>query len=517
MKLISAAEAAELVKNGDTLFLGGFGGCGICESVIEALRERFLRTGEPRDLTLFKIATLGVHDERGAGRLIELPGMVHKLFSSNNGAEPTTQKAVADNRLLTYLVPMGTACYMLSNIAAQRPGFITKTGLGTMADPAFGGSKSNTLTEETGEDVVSTVTIEGEEYLYYRTFPVQVSLIKASAVDEDGNLFFDNEPVKVNVFEAALAAHNSGGIVIAQADCMIPKESRCAHDAYVHGSLVDYVVVEKGEQILSFPDKPEYVGKVYSKEEAKSITVPLNERKVCARRALLSLPPDKPLNIGVGMPEYLAAVLQEEGIAEKYPLTVESGIFGGTSLLKAGFGAAVNPASLVRVSDMFNAYDGGYLKATVLGAAQIDAQGNVNVTGFGKKKTGPGGFIDITQFTPFVIFLCSFTVSGLEAEIGGGRFAVRHEGKVKKFVRALDQISFSAAIARRNNKKVLYVTERAVFEMTKTGIRLIELAPGADLERDVLAQMEFVPEIAAELKTMDERLFHEEKMGLREP
>ena len=514
MKKIDAKQAAALVKNQDTLFLGGFAGCGVCESMIEALRERFLATGQPRELKLFKIATLGIHNERGAGRLIELPGLVKTLFSSNNGAEPTTQKAVAENRLLAYLVPMGTACAMLTNIAAQRPGFITKTGLGTMADPTLGGSKANTLTEERGENVVSAVTIEGEDYLYYKTFPIHVSLIKASAADEDGNLFFDDEPVKANVFDAAAAAHNSGGIVIAQVDRLIPRESRSAQDAYVPASLVDYVVEEKGEQILSFPDKPEYVGKAYSKSAASRITVPLNERKVCARRALLSLPADQPLNIGVGMPEYLAAVLQEEGIAERYPLTVESGIFGGTSLQKEGFGAAVNPASLVRISDMFNLYNGGYLKAAVLGAAQIDAQGNVNVTGFGKKRTGPGGFIDITQFTPQVIFLCSFTASGLETEIGGGRFAVRQEGRNRKFVRQLDQISFSAALARKNGKQVLYITERAVFEMTDTGIRLVELAPGADLERDVLGNMDFVPEIATELKTMDERLFRQEAMGM---
>lgn len=517
MKIIDAKQAATLVKNEDTLFLGGFAGCGICESVIEALRERFLATGEPRDLKLFKIATLGIHNERGAGRLVELPGMVKTLFSSNNGAEPTTQKAVAENRLLAYLVPMGTACAMLTNIAAQRPGFITKTGLGTMADPVFGGSKANTVTEEEGADIVSAVTIEGENYLYYKTFPVHVSLIKGSAADEDGNLFFDDEPLKVNVFEAAAAAHNSGGIVIAQVDRLIPRESRSAQDAYVHASLVDYVVVKKGEQILSFPDKPEYVGKAYSKSEASQITVPLNERKVCARRALLSLPVDRPVNIGVGMPEYLAAVLQEEGIADRFPLTVESGIFGGTSLQRAGFGAAVNPTSLVRISDMFNLYNGGYLEAAVLGAAQIDEQGNVNVTGFGKKRTGPGGFIDITQFTPRVFFLCSFTASGLETAIGNGRFAVRQEGRNRKFVRRLDQISFSAALARQNGKQVRYITERAVFEMTETGIRLVELAPGADLERDVLAHMDFVPEIAAELKLMDDRLFRTEAMGLRYP
>ena len=514
MKRINAKQAAALIKDRDTLFLGGFAGCGICESVIEALRERFLATGQPRDLKLFKIATLGIHNERGAGRLFEQPGMVRELFSSNNGAEPTTQRAVAENCLLAYLVPMGTACAMLTNIAAQRPGFITKTGLGTIADPAFGGSKANAVTEEQGDDIVSAVTIEGEDYLYYKTFPIHVSLIKASAADEDGNLFFDDEPVKVNVFDAAAAAHNSGGIVIAQADRLIPRESRCAHDAYVPASLVDYVVVEKGEQILSFPDKPEYVGKAYSRSEASRITVPLNERKVCARRALLSLPADQPINIGVGMPEYLAAVLQEEGLAERYPLTVESGIFGGTSLQKAGFGAAVNPSSLVRISDMFNLYNGGYLKAAVLGAAQIDAQGNVNVTGFGKKRTGPGGFIDITQFTQRVLFLCSFTASGLETEIGDGRFAVRREGRNRKFVRQPDQISFSAALARQNGKQVLYITERAVFEMTDTGIRLVELAPGAELERDVLAHMDFVPEIAAELKPMDERLFRQEAMGM---
>ena len=513
---IDARRAAELIQDGDTVAISGFGGYGSPEEMILAIKERFLESRHPRNIKLVKGVSIGDYVSRGTAQLFENEGLVGTLFTSHVGLEPSTYRMVAENRTQAYFVPLGTVCHLLRAIAGKKPGILTRTGLFTYADPRLEGGKANEVTRKNGEDIVQLVQLNGEDCLFYPSFPIHVSIIRGTAADKYGNISFRGEPILSNCFEMAAAAHNSGGIVIAQVSRIEEDAEFYAKDVLVPGKIVDYVVLaspENSEQCFGQPYRADITGESFSKlPEAEPI--PLDLRKVCARRAALELVPGDLINLGIGMPDAVSSVISEEGMSGQFIFSIEAGSMGGVPLTKVGFGASANPRSILSLASTFDLYDGGALNCTVLGAAEIDRFGNVNVSSFNGRCVGPGGFVNISQFAQKVCFIGSFTAGKTLCTVGDGKLKIDASGKIIKFKNKVEQVTFSAAYAVKNRQTVKYITERAVFELTEDGIVLTEIAPGLDLKSDILPYMEFVPQISSELRLMDDRIFRDALMGL---
>lgn len=528
-KVISAVEAAKLIPDNATVAMGGFCGFGSPDELLIGIHDCFLETGHPRNITLIKGVSVGDKAERGGSR-IALDGLVRKVICSHVGLEPALAKMIEENRCLAYMVPLGTITELLRATASNKPGVITKCGLETFADPRLEGSKANAVTFEQGEDIVSMVNIAGEDCLFYKALPVDVCIIRGTYADLNGNIVLDHEALQAEQLEAAEAAHNSGGIVIVQVENILDKDFD-PRTVKLHHFMVDYIVKAHPENHIQGYDSPNYRPEICGEcRKAETITpdrlrgngiinaqhhvMPLNDRKVCGRRAAMELKSGALINLGIGMPDSVATVANEEGIVDKFTLSIESGVLGGVPLSGLGLGASTNPEAIYKMADVLNIYDGGGLDMAVLGLAEIDQQGNVNVSKFGGHVTGPGGFIDIAQNTPTVIFVGTFTASGLRTSYDNGKWNLLNEGKAIKFKRKVEQVTFSGKYAIRTGKKVLVVTERAVFRLTERGLMLIEIAPGADLEKDIIAHMEFMPIISENLKLMDARIFQNGRMGL---
>ena len=516
-QFVSAREAIKQIPDNATVAMGGFCGFGSPDELLIAMRERFLETGSPRDLTLLKGVSVGDKAQRGGSR-IALDGLVKKVICSHVGLEPALAKMIEENRCLAYMIPLGTVTELLRAAAANKPGVLTRCGLETFADPRLEGSKANTLTAEKGEDIVSLLHVGGEDCLFYPTIPVDVCIIRGTYADRKGNIVLDHEALQAEQLEAAEAAHSSGGIVIVQVEDILDKDFD-PRTVKLHHFMVDYIVKAQPENHIQGYDtdafRPEICGETRKPLDAAPAVMPLNDRKVCGRRAAMELKKGALINLGIGMPDSVAAVADEEGLADQFTLSIESGVLGGVPLSGLGLGASTNPEAIYKMPDILNIYDGGGLDMAVLGLAEIDQQGNVNVSKFGGRVTGPGGFINIAQNTPTVIFIGTFTAGGLKTSYEGGRWNLLQEGRAVKFKQRVEQITFSGRYAVRTGKKVLVVTERAVFRLTERGLMLEEIAAGADLERDILAHMEFTPLISKELKRMDERIFLDRKMGLK--
>ena len=514
-KVITACEAANLIPDGATVAMGGFCGFGSPDELLIGIRERFLETGAPRDLTLVKGVSVGDKAERGGSR-IALDGLVRKVICSHVGLEPALAKMIEENRCLAYLIPLGTITELLRAAASNKPGVLTRCGLETFADPRLEGSKANALTQETGEDMVTLLNIMGEDCLYYPAIPVDVCIIRGTYADRKGNIVLDHEAVQAEQLEAAEAAHANGGIVIVQVEDIVDRDFD-PRTVKLHHFMVDYIVKARSENHFQGYDtdefRPEICGEARKSLEAV-LPVPLNDRKVCGRRAAMELRPGALINLGIGMPEAVAAVAAEEGIADRFTLSIESGVLGGVPLGGLGLGGSINPEAIYKMADIMNVYDGGGLDLAVLGLAEIDRSGNVNVSRFGGRVTGPGGFINISQNTKTVIFVGTFTAGGLKTSYADGKWSLLQEGRFVKFKNEVEQVTFSGAYAARTGKRVLVVTERAVFRLMEEGLELIEIAPGADLEKDVLAHMEFRPMISPYLTGMDDRIFRDRPMQL---
>lgn len=512
-KIITAAQAAALVGDGATLGLSGFCGFGSPEALLEALQERFKKEKSPKGITLIKGVSIGDKGERGASRL-GAEGLVDTLIASHIGLEPAISRLVAENKIKAYLLPLGTITALLRAAAGKKPRVITAAGLKTFADPRLEGSKCSA---KTTEDIVSLVRIDGEEYLCYKPVPLDFCILRGTYADTEGNISLEKEALRADQFEMALAAHNSGGIVIAQVERIVEKGSLDARNVAIHGFMVDYIVEAKPEQHYQGFDtekfRPELTGELRTPLDT-IVPMPLGQRKVCGRRCAMELEKGSLVNLGIGMPDAVAAVAAEEGISEYITLSIESGVLGGVPLAGLGIGATVNPEAIYKMADTFDLYDGGGLDMAFLGLAEMDGKGNVNVSKFNGKVIGPGGFIDITQNAKKVCFMGTFTTGGLKTDFSGGEFRLLQEGAQKKLKKEIEQVTFSAEYAAEHGQEVLYVTERAVFRLTGQGVVLTEIAPGADLERDILAQMEFRPLIAEDLKEMDARIFRAETMGL---
>lgn len=513
-KIIPAREAVKLVKDGDTLVISSFLSYSLPESLCKALGERYAETKSPRDLTLFMSAPVGVNDGSGVEHLAQ-EGLFRRVYAAHLNLHPTMGRMAVDGAFEAYNLPQGVMSRMCREMAAHSPGIFTHVGLNTFADPRVEGCKINSRTTE---DIVEVVEIAGREYLHYKPIPMDVAFIRGTVADEMGNISVEREGVSIDVLPLAQAVHNNGGKVIVQVGSIVPAGALDPWKVKIPGMLVDALVLpdDPGDQVQSRAG--EFDGSLCGEgrtDDSDLKPVPLDAKKIIGRRAAMELKKDIVVNLGIGVAEYVSKVAREEGFTDIMTLTVESGAIGGAPLSGKAFGANVNVDLIIDQPSMFDLYDGGGLDQAYLGLAQVDAAGNVNVSRFNGRLAGCGGFIDITQNSRKVHFCGTFTAGGLEIETGNGELKILREGRGKKFVRAVDQITFSAQYACRSNQPVLFITERAVFRLTADGPELIEIAPGIDLQRDILDQMDFAPRISPELKTMDARIFRDEKMGLK--
>ncbi len=508
-KLCSAQEAVQQISDGMTVACGGFVGAGHPESLTVALEQRFLSQQQPQNLTLVYAAGQGDGKTRGLNHLAHT-GLLKRVIGGHWGLCPRLGQMALAGVIEAYNFPQGVICHLFRDIAAGRPGSLTRVGLGTFVDPENCGGKLN---DKTTEELVERVTLRDETWLFYHSFPIHVGLIRATAADPFGNLVMDEEAVIGDVLPIAQAAHNHGGIVIAQVKKLLNKPVS-PQRVCVPGRLVTHIVLaEEDEHWQTFAEPlnsdfctPASLSASPDVEATASQTsqepVSLDARRIIAMRACDELQQGAIANLGIGLPEGIALVAEERGILSEVTLTLESGPIGGVPAGGLSFGASSHPEAIIDQPSQFDFYDGGGLDFAALGAAQVDSHGNVNVSRFGTRFAGVGGFINISQNARRLVFCGTLTTGGLEVEMIDGKLRIVNEGRIAKFVKEVEQVSYSGPLARETKHDVIFVTERAVFRLQPEGLELIEVAPGIDMQRDIVQQMEFEPIIrsVAEMK-----------------
>ena len=510
-KIVDAAEAVAIIRSGDTVASSGFVGVGTPDEIIKALERRFVQTGEPRDLSLVFAAAPGDGGDRGLNRLAH-PGLIKRLVGGHFGLVPKLARMAVDNHVEAYNLPLGCVSHLFREIAGRKAGLLSKVGLGTFVDPANGGGKLNARTTE---ELVRLIEIDGEPWLFYKAFPINVAIIRGTTADHNGNISMEKEALTLDNLALATAAKNCKGFVIAQVERIAASGSLNPRHVKIPSVLIDCVVVAQPEnhvQTYATGYNGAFSGELRAPAD-RNVPMALDNRKIIARRCALELPMGGVVNLGIGMPEGIASVAAEEKLFDFVTLTAEPGIIGGIPQGGLDFGAAINAESIIDQNQMFDFYDGGGLDLACLGMAQVNGRGDVNVSLFNGRLAGAGGFINISQNARRLIFAGTFTTGGLKTSVVDGQLKILSEGKSSKFIDKVDQITFSGKLAATNKQPVLYVTERCVFRLTPEGLELIEIAPGIDMERDILALMGFRPIIRSP-KAMDASLFSEALMQL---
>lgn len=504
-KFLTPEEAVELIPDGANVAVGGFVGSGHPEALTCALEQRFLKTQSPRGLTVIYAAGQGDGATRGLNHL-GYAGLVRRVIGGHWNLAPRLGKLAVANEIEAYNFPQGVICKLFREIASGNPGLLSKIGMGTFVDPRISGGRLNARTTE---DLVEVVRIGGEEMLFFHSLPIDVGLVRGTYSDSMGNISMEREPIIGEGLSIAQAARNHCGVVIAQVEEIVADEQRDPKSIRLPGILVDAVVVApRGQHSQTFacefnaefvqPGSLLHVGQ----DELKS-----GPRRWIAARCLDELRDGDVVNLGIGIAEGVAQLAYEKKMLDRVVLTVEAGAIGGVPAGGLSFGCARYPMSIIDQPSMFDFYDGGGLDVAFLSMAECDAEGNVNVSKYGGRIPGSGGFINIAQTAKRVVFVGTFLAGDSDIAFHDGRLQIHKEGRARKFVPRVEQITFSARQARDSRREVLYVTERAVFRMVEDGLELIEIAPGIDLQRDIMAHMGFVPRVSNSLRQMPEGMF----------
>ncbi len=487
---------------------GSGGGHAVPEALIVALEARYLKAGHPQQIRLLHPVGLGDNVSQGVGHLAH-PGLVKRIVAGALVNSPAFQQLATENKVEAYTLPQGALSELIREMAAGRAGLLTQTGMHTFVDPRVNGGRQSTCAQE---DLVELVHLSGQDWLFYKPHSVDVAFLRGTTADEDGNVTMEREAIFGEMLSMAQATHRNGGIVIVQVARLAQRGTLPAKQVKIPGMLVDLVVVDPNQrQTYKMDYSSAYAGET-KVPLSEIVPLPLDARKVIARRAAMELAPGAICNLGSGVSTGIATIAAEEGVVDRIVLTNEQGLIGGVP--SSDSGAATNYTAIVDQPYQFDFYDGGGLDLAFLSFAQVDADGSVNVSRFNGRIVGVGGFINISQFAKKVIFSGTFTAGTLEISWPGGQTVISQDGKFNKFVSKLEQVSYSGPYAEQRGQEALYITERAVFHRGKDGVELIEIAPGIDLRRDILGHMDFEPRISPNLKVMDARLFQPAKMGL---
>lgn len=512
-KIIPVEDAIALIQDEDLVAVSGYGTNGVPEKLLAGLETRFTETSEPKDLTLMFAGGIGDGKDRGLNRLGH-EGLLKRVIGGHYGLIPKIEKLARENRIEAYNFPEGVITHLYRNIAAGKLGALSRVGLETFVDPRLEGAKVN---EAAKEDLVELLTLNDEEVLYFTGFPINIAFIRGTTADPDGNISLEKESLSLENLSLALAARNSGGIVICQVERVAQVNSIDARHVRIPGIMVDCIVVAEPE--LHMQNYEEQYNPALSGEIRVPLEtlrpLPLDEKKVVLRRAAMELTPRAVVNLGVGLASSIGNIANEEKIANQIMLTVDPGIFGGVPLSGYGFGAALNYSASIDHATQFDFIDGGGLDIACLGFAECDGTGDVNASRFSGRMPGCGGFINISQNSKRVVFVGTFTSGGLQTRIEDGMLCIEKEGKHRKFVESVGQVTFSGKRAGREGRAVLYVTERCVFALREDGLELTEVAPGVNLRNEILDLLPFKP-MVCDPKPMTSALFRPEAMGLRE-
>src|SRR5499427_817075 len=504
MEKITADEAARLIEDGDAILISGSGGGhSVPEALLAAVERRFLAENKPRGITSVSIVGVGDRAALGATHLAH-EGLLKRAITSALVDSPGLVRLAAENKIEAYTLPQGVLSQLMRDMAAGRPGLLSKTGLHTFVDPRQQGSRQS---PRTPPDFVEVVNLAGEEWLFFKPVPVNVAFLRGTTADEDGNVTMEEEAVLGEMLAMAQAARRTGGIVVVQVKRMATRGTLPGKQVKIPGILVDFIVVDPEQrQTYATHYDPSYSGELRIPHD-NIRPLPFGPRKIIVRRAAMELFPGSICNLGAGVSTGLSTIAAEEGLLDAAILTNEQGIIGGAPITGRDSGGGQNFAAMIEQPSQFDFYDGGGLDLAFLSFAEVDAEGNVNVSRFGDRIIGVGGFINISQNAKCVIFSGTLTAGDLDIAWENGTTIIRKEGRHKKFVPKLEQICYNASIGRERGQVALFVTERAMFRVGRDGLELIEIAPGLDAERDIIAHMGFRPRVAPELQVMDARIF----------
>lgn len=515
-------DVIELVNDGDEIIFNGFGSMGFPEEICIELGKKFKNTGHPRDLKYVSGTGQGVWNDTDMIEHISSEGMVSQYITSHFVPNRKILQLVIDNKVEGYNMPLGVISHLMRATASRKPGILTKVGLGTFMDPRHGGGKMNKLSQK---ELIRVMEIDGEEYLFYKSFTANCAILKGTSADINGNITLEKECMSVDAYESAMAAKANGGKVIVQVERLLTTKAKRT-EVVIPNILVDAIVVCP-EQAQSFIEKynPSLSGEWEVPEDRVEAEVArVNElnsalssnskvrsaaHKIIARRASMELEDGFVINLGIGIPELVPDAAKMMNQVNDLVYTIESGLIGGSSVGGLCFGASINAEIMQGLGKQFDLYDGGRLDATFVGTLQVDQYGHTNVGKSGDTIVGVGGYLNLVNASKRVIFCFPFTRGGARLSISDGQLKIDQEGRVHKFVKDVDQISFNGQIGATTDQKIVYVTERCVFELDTEGLILTEIAPGIDLEKDILDQMDFKPVISKELKLMATSIFEE--------